>query len=358
MDVHQILEKWKNLDQASLDDAVEDLKVLALNECWQTYFEVYEFCEPKLSRELSLELTASCLRHLVVDLENQAQAVSYLSKVILARQLTFNEVALDLIRKATEVDDSASESSILETALHSFASIEDKELALERLCMLYEKKLYQEDKLKLANEKLLKLNPNNIQGLRYLKNSALLHQRWQDLVPILERLLVALQHPEEKLRAALDLAAIHLYQLGSPKQCLAVLDQYGSERIDTSKMRFHAFEALRSWDSCIGILNNSLEKSQDDEEKSAIHYYLGKIFDQKGDLREAYINFLKSSSLSPDHLVAAEEGIKIAVHIGDMGEILGLLKHILEKKHWKKEFIVRAEDLMERLKNLKSVHAS
>jgi tetratricopeptide (TPR) repeat protein len=358
MDIEQILKKWKTFDQTAFDDVGEDLKVLALNECWQAYFEVYEYCEPKLGKELSVELTANCLKHLVVDLENQAQAASYLSKIILTRHLTFNEVAHDLIRRATEIDDAASEASILETVIHSFTSTEDKELALERLCMLYEKKLYLENKLKQANEMLLKINPQNIQGLRYLKNSALLHQRWNDLVPILERLLLALKHPEEKLRAALDLAAIHLYQLGSPKQCLVVLDQYGSGRIDTSKMRFHAYEALRDWDSCIGILNSSLEKNLDDEEKSAIHYYLGKVFDQKGDLREAYINFLKSSSLSPDNLVAAEEGFKIAVHIGDLGEIMGLLNHVIEKKHWKKEFLVRANDLVERLKNIKSVHAN
>jgi len=357
MDVNQILLKWENLDQASLVDVVEDLGVLALNECWDAYFQIYGFSEPQLTKEISLELTASCLRHLVVDLENRALATDYLSKIIVARRLSFNEVAHDLIRKATEVDDAATEASLLESVIHSFASVEDRELALERLCMLFEKKLYQEDKLKQANDRLLKINPKNIHGLRHLKNSAILHQKWHDLVPILERLLQALKHPEEKLRAALDLAAIYLYQLGSPKLCLGVLDEYGSGRIDTSKMRFQAYEALRDWDACIGVLNASLEKTSDDEEKSAIYYFLGRIYDQKSDLREAYINYLKSSSLTPEHLVAAEEAVKIALHIGDIGEVIGLLTHLLDKKHWKKEFITRAHDLMGRLKSLKSAHA-
>ena len=358
MNVQKILLKWEKIDEASQDDVVADLGVLALNECWAAYFEIYEYSEPKLTKEVSLELAASCLRHLVVDLEDQVLAAEYLSKLIRSRNLSFNEVAHDLIRKATEVNDASTEASLLETVIHSFSSIEDKELALERLCMLFEKKLYLEDKLKLANDKLLKINPQNIQGLRHLKNSALLHQKWHDLVSILERLLQALKRPEEKLRAALDLAAIYLYQLGSPKQSLEVLEKYGSGRIDSSKMRFHAYEALREWDSCIAILNGSLEKTFDDEEKSAIHYYLGKVYDQKGDLREAYINFLKSSSLTPEHLVATEEGIKIALHIGDIGEVMGLLNHLLDKKHWKKEFVIRANDLIERLKSIKSTHAN
>ena len=82
MDVNQILLKWENLDQASLVDVVEDLGVLALNECWDAYFQIYAFSEPKLTKEISLELTASCLRHLVVDLENRALATDYLSKII------------------------------------------------------------------------------------------------------------------------------------------------------------------------------------------------------------------------------------------------------------------------------------
>lgn len=358
MDVNKILLKWENLDQASQADVVEDLRVLALNECWEAYFQIYEFSEPKLTKDIGLELAANCLKHLVVDLENQDLAAEYLSKIIVARRLSFNEVAHDLIIKATEVNDAATEASLLESMIHSFESIEDKELALERLCMLFEKKLYLEDKLKQANDRLLKINPKNIHGLRYLKNSAILHQKWHDLVPILERLLQALKHPEERLRAALDLAAIYLYQLGSPKPCLAVLDEYGSGRIDTSKMRFQAYEALRDWDACIGVLNASLEKTSDDEEKSAIHYFLGRIYEQKSDLREAYINYLKSSSLTPEHLIAAEEAIKIALHIGDMGEVISLLTHLLEKKHWKKEFIVRANDLIERLKIIKSTHAN
>jgi tetratricopeptide (TPR) repeat protein len=358
MEVQAVLSKWKTPQKVSSDELKSDLKILASNECWNCYFKIFAWSEPGLDLENSIEVTAQALRHLVVDLEDRDKAVAYLSKIMVARKLDFQTVEHSLIKKSTEPDDVAMEGSLLESVTVFFQNVPDRELSLERLCMLFEKRLYRDDKLNTTNARLLELNPRNIQGLRYLKNAAVLHQNWNELVEVLERLLEALKHPEEKLRAALDLAAVYLYQQGMPDKCIAVLDQYATERIDTSKMRYHAYEALKDWDACIGVLSKSLERGFDDEEKAAVHFYMARIYFKKDDIREAYINFLKASSLARDNLVPAEEALKIAIAIGDLGEITSILTHILEKSHWKKEASERAREIIERISVVKNGHVN
>jgi tetratricopeptide (TPR) repeat protein len=358
MEVQQVLSKWKTPQKVSAEELKSDLKILSSNECWNCYFRVFAWTEPELSLESSIEITSQALRHLVVDLEDKDKAVAYLSKIMIARKLDFETVEHSLVKKSTESDDVAMEGSLLEAVVGYFQNAPDRELALERLCMLFEKRLHRDDKLSTTNERLLELNPRNIQGLRYLKNAALLHQNWNDLVDVLERLLEALEHPEEKLRAALDLAAVYLYQLGVPAKCIAVLDLYATERIDTSKMRYHAYEAMQDWDSCINVLLKSLDRSFDDEERAAVHFYLAKIYSKKEDIREAYINFLKASSFTRDNLAPAEEALKIAIAIGDLGEIINILNHVLEKSHWKKETSERAREIIERITTVKNGHGN
>ena len=242
---------------------------------------------------------------------------------------------------------------MLESTIPSLSDVKEREIGLERLCMIFDKRLPKEKKLKEAIYELLECNRKNIIGLRFLKNNLLQNQDWNELEKVLRELLEIVVHPEEKLRATLDLAALYLYQLGDAEQCLEILGKFENNRIDTSKMRYKAYEFLGKWDECLAILEQSYGKAFDDEEKAAILLLKGKIQFRQDQIKEAYLSFIESAKLTRISLAPAEEALKLAIRLRDIGEVSNILSYLLNKEHWSAESTVRVKFLLERLQQLK-----
>lgn len=353
MDVSNVLERWRSSKKIDLQNLKSELDILAQYECWVSYFDMFEAAISQFQRETAIECSAHALRHLVVDLDNLERAKKILAQLAKRFDLKFEELEHVIVKKIIEINDVEREAELLESAIPHLKSQREREIGNERLCMIFDKRLPRESKLQRAIGELLACNPQNIIGLRFLKNTLLQNRDWEELENVLLKLLDVLTHPEEKLRAALDLAALYLYQLGDPQSCVAVLDKYGHDRIDTSKMKFYAFEYLQDWKQCIEILDVSYTKAGSDEEKAAILLLKGKVKFQQDQIREAYISFIEAAKLTQMSLAPAEEALKLAIRLGDLGEVSKILTFLMQKEHWKSEQLERVKSLIARLDSLK-----
>src|SRR5690606_33746452 len=122
---------------------------------------------------------------------------------------------------------------------------EDQILCLERLCLLLEKKIFNESQLTSTYEKLLEIDPLNLKALRYFKLILVQDNEWADVASILQKLLKAVRHPEEVFRVAQELATVYLYHLDKPNEAIETIQKYCHKSpLDSSTILFDAYQRI------------------------------------------------------------------------------------------------------------------
>ncbi len=314
--VEQVKKLVAEVDAAmplSAEQRANMLETFEQYECWGPYFRLLKRCiENPTTRQLSDYVRLARVQNLY--LEDVFAASDTAAMMVAELKLAYPRFSEEVLPQVIEFEDFAAEATILSAVCDRLPAPTDHVACLERLCMLYEKKTHNEQQLGKTYEKLLSIDPRNVKALRYFKLVFTQNNEWEEVVGILKTLITCVNHPQELFRVAQELAAIFLYQLDMAEEAIHVLETYCSDSpLDTSTILYDAYQRLADWQGCLKVLRQCVLNVDDDSGRAVLHYKIGGLLEQTGDLDNARENFAKAATLWPQFLDAIEGVINIGI---------------------------------------------
>jgi tetratricopeptide (TPR) repeat protein len=180
-------------------------------------------------------------------------------------------------------------------------------LLLTRLALIKEKKLFRENDVEPIYAAILRIDPHNIRALRFYRMWHGQVGEWTQAAGYLTTLLKAYKNPNEKQRAAHELAQIHLYNLNQPERAKQILLAHCAEsHLDTRQTLVEALERLDAYDELLECLDDMRAKAEDPSEVVAILLKKGQTLHTLGRYPEAEKNLRACVVLDPDNLLIHE----------------------------------------------------
>ena len=284
------------------------LDVLEQHECWGPFFRLLGKTiseSPKHANDYFVRLARVQNKYL----EDAFAAAETCANMVTELQVSYLQFSVDILPQVIDFEDFNSEGTVLSAICDFLPTATDQISCLERLCMLYEKKIHNESRLVATYEKLLQVDPSNVRALRYFKLTYTQSNDWDQVVDTLKKLLVSVRKPQELFRVAQELAAIYLYQLDMPSEAIQILDTYCADSpLDTSTILFDAYQRLADWQGCLRVLRQCLLNVEAEGARTILHQKIAVLNAQIGATGEALDNFSKAIKISP-HFLDAIEGI-------------------------------------------------
>jgi len=265
-----------------VDDAADiALDCLERYECWTPYFQLLDRLRAdKKHRKVSYYVRQARSQNLF--LEDVFAASQTIAESVEQMKLDFETLHNQILPVVIAFEDWRTEAVILQEAVDKFTETKDKVRCMERLCLLYEKKVHNEDRLSEAYERLLRFDPYNIKALRYFKMAFSQNGAWPDVANVLKKLLQCSTHEQDIYRVAQELAAVLLYQLDQPKLAIDIIEAHCSKSpLDTSMIHYDAYLRLNDLQGCLRVLHTCLERVLEDERKAVIHFKIGQIYEKQ-----------------------------------------------------------------------------
>lgn len=289
------------------------LASLELHECWVPFFRALKKAlQDSKTRQLHDYVRLAKAQGLF--LEDIGAAADTCAQAIKDLDCHFEVMRDQVLPHIIESEDFLAEAQIWEKCLEYLKDKSDKIAVLERLSLLYDKKIHSENQLAKSYEKLLAIAPQNIKALRYFKLVFTQTSDWKDVVTVLKKLLTAVKHPQEVFRYAQELAGVYLYQLDMPEDAIKTLETYcNNSPLDTSTIHFDAFQRLGDSNGCIKVLRGCLLNVNDDFSRAVLHFRIAGIREQNHQLDDALENYQTAARLWPEFLEPLEGAISIAI---------------------------------------------
>jgi len=311
----------KNIDQDSSFYAADNIKTsmqwLESYECWEYLLRVLDqrIQNENIRSESDYLWMAKVFWHYLDDrdkgvnvlrrmVEDLSPEFSHFHKLVSSHLLTSNEFKDEIL--------------CLEQCEPAFKEKADHIRCLERLCLLYEKKSYDEEKLDAAFKKILSQDPGNLKALRHFKSVYAQVQEWQQVISILKQLFEFSPIVNDKFRIAQEMATVYLYHLDNPQLAIDTLDKLciGSP-LDTTTIRYQANYRLKNWKGCLDILNKYLSSSVNEEKKPVISFKIGELKERMGLLDEAIASYHQCLEFDPGFIDATENLVEIYIEKRD-----------------------------------------
>ncbi len=202
---------------------------------------------------------------------------------------------------------------------------------LERLALLYEKKLFQEEKVNFIYHKLLETDANNIKALRFYKVLYMQTNQFQEAAEQLDRLTQVLSNPFEKQRAAHELAQIYLYNLNNAAKAREILEtQCTGSQLDTHLTLIEALERLEAYDDLVSLLRQVTRETENPAEKASLEIRVSLTLLKAGKVQAAVEAARKAVDLAPKSFLAHEALLSVYSEYGDTLGIVNTLQKIRE----------------------------
>ena len=271
------------------------LEELESNECWQPLFR---YLDQALAAGGQNLVSHYCrLIRLRLNYFNDISAAQALTADLIRRcQIDFPTLH-DLLLNDHAIPDlePQHEAALLDAASEAFSATAERVQALEKLAAVYEKRLFNEERLQQVFERLIQLDPDNIKALRYFKLAFSQANDWEQVSRVLKRLIDVVQTRQEKFRLAHDLAHNLVYRLDNPRDAILVLDRHCRESpLDVSQIEYDAAHRMGDTDRCIQVLQSALRTVRDDAGKAIIQFRMADLLRKSGKIRESEKILLES----------------------------------------------------------------
>ncbi|MBF0440337.1 MAG: hypothetical protein HQK54_00370 [Oligoflexales bacterium] len=346
----QIVFKIDNDVSISREEYDTYLEQLKFYECWVPFLNLIKrsIKNPK-TRQLSDYVKLAKVQHSYLeDIYSAAETCAHAVADLALDYSSFIEAMYSEILGLEEYD---SEAIILENIYSMLTRDEDLIACLERLCLIYEKKRFNENLLNQTYEKLIAIDPQNLKALRYFKVLFTQSNDWAEVIRILQTLHLSAKHRNDKFRIAQEIAAVYLYQMDLPRKAVEMIENYcASSPLDTSSIHFDAYYRLRDWDGCLNVLREYLLKVESDSDRAIGCFKAGELEEKCGRLESARDFYLKCIKFVPSMLEPYENLIKIALQNKDWSACISYLKRLKTQIHMPL-LADRIEEACERIKS-------
>lgn len=304
------------------EEEVAALDLLESCECWEPFKAIINQRIARLKGMDRLESYARLARIQAHWLDDVFAAAETCALLVNDTGIDYPAFCRDALSRIVEPEDFTTEGAILQAVKESFDEEGDRVLCLERLCLIYEKKKYNEALLHDCYQQLISVDPGNMKALKFFKMFHIQNHDFEKVIDVLESMFRADPHPDTRFRIAQEMATIYLYQLDQPEKALETLDRHcENSPLDSTTIRFEACYRLRDWEGSLGVLREFLLSIDSDEQRSIIYFKVGELEEQCGEKTRAEESYLKSHRLNPAFLEPLENLIEMGLTEGDWSKV-------------------------------------
>jgi hypothetical protein len=322
---------------------------LEAHECWQALFRYLDQQIAKSSNGLE-DLYLQSIRIRLRYFGDLIKAQALLSDLIRRCGVGFKHLREKVF--SDEVIQAAGpecEAALLEAAAAAFEDKEEKIAALERLAAVFEKRLFNEQKLLRVFERLTQLDPDNLRALRYFKMLFSQSNEWQQVARILRRMIDVVSGKHERFRLAHDLACALVYHLNQPRDALAILERYCRESpLDVSQVEFDAAYKIGDLQRCIGVLAHAQNIVRDESGRAVIQLRMAELHRRAGDMKAMERCLEESINSWPVFLDPFEPLIQLHLAAGRWDKVVQALTAMAARVQ-DKELVAQIKETVRRL---------
>ena len=320
----------------------QSIRLLESFECWTPLFRAVE-------RKLANPNTRALEDYILLakieatSLEDKQKSAEYCVKLFQQFNISYEDFCLKVLPEVVGEEDFATEGEILFSIVGRLQNFEEKVSCLERICLIYEKKKYDEDRLNYSYDLLLATDPKNTKALRYFKAVYTQNQRWESVIEVLKTLYKHASHPNDAFRIAQEWASVWLLQLDNPTACLKVLDDYCQDSpLDTSSLYYEAHYRCSNWHGCLDVLKIFYDKVEGSQNKAVVLLKIGEMYELTENIDNAVEAYEKSFACSPRYLEGLENLIEIFCQKKEWARVLDYLTQM--KNAVKKSYLIERID--------------
>ena len=337
-DRHDLLQELKEvLRSLKRDMGVEEsqkeraLKILADFECWAVYVPLLESLMEKATEEERREYTQSLVRVYFNFQENPTKASDFLAAAASELKMPFNLFWRYNISEVMVHKDYKLEAEIIENIVSSYNDPQFIEKAFERLLLLYEEKLYQEQKVLEVYKRLLEVNASNQKALKFFKNYYMQKYQWDEVGHCLRALVVACEGTIEEHHYRIELATVYLHYLDETEKALDVLAAVDvSAGFEACKVKFSLLFLVGEFQKALEALQPLLAMAESRRMKATVHYHVAVTYQNLGYVDKALENY--ETSLKKDFtMFILKKYAKLAIAYNKDKRILAVMR-FMEKR--------------------------
>ena len=304
------------------------LSLLADFECWDMFIQAVKIMTKVMLKDRLIDYHGYVSRICFNYLENYSLFEDLLIESSKSLKMPFNVFWRLMINDAMDHKDYVAEARALEKLILKEPNKQFAEKALERLVLLYEEKIYNDELINNTYKKLLRLNANNVKALIYFKNICTQRQDWKEVEHLLKSLIVSNQLTIEKNYYIIELAAVYLNYLNETNLAKDLLKQItGKNGYHTCKTKFCLLSLSGEYSSAFDCLKDMLEVVEDPSKKAHIYFHLALTRLNLNEIEEAFADFEKSLECKFYPFVA-KKFAKMAMTYGHTSKLEGMLKAI------------------------------
>ncbi|MDE3268884.1 MAG: hypothetical protein OYH77_01205 [Pseudomonadota bacterium] len=341
-----VVDRIRHNDRISPSESDQIAQLLVDYECWDSLFTLLG-THSKDNQELFLANQKFAIRTHIKYVNDDQACVELLDKIITTYKVNFSFI-WDEVRHQLE-DDVLLQARVLTAIWDRFDQLDCRVKCLERLCLVYEKKLADDEQTRKHYRLLINVDANNIRALKYFKSVYVYNFQWDQAIAAIKKIL-QVSRGLDKYRAAQELAAIYLYSKHKPSRALAVLERYCEDSpLDKSMILYDSYIRLEDWGSCIKILQGKINSNNNTTQQSQLHLKIAGLYTRAGNSAAAVTEYRAAFAKDVNCIEALEAMIGIYAKEDAWEDVLECLLDIqarlAERSHY-----LRVERLVNRIK--------
>jgi len=295
-------------------------------EAYECYHQVDQLLRWRLSRPERthpqlLQDYVWLMRVLYLGLDSFDAFVEVAKKFISELQVPFATIRLRVLDEILGPENYREHARLMSAVVGEIHEVSQKVLLLERLALVYEKKLFMETEFEAIYHQILKLDKTNEKARKFFKLSHMHNMEWAEAA---EQLKVLVQHAEnlqERVRYSHELAQLYLYNLNQPGAALELLRPLSIDYPEVRHSLIEAFERLDLVDELLSALVSFERSSRDSEETSQFKFRRGNVLLKKGRIGEAVAAYRDALHLQPASLLIHESLVSALVELGSVQQL-------------------------------------
>lgn len=345
-DIRTTVDRVRRGTPLSPSESVNAQQLLIDYECWEVLFALLG-ADVKDNRELFLHNQKLAIRTHIKYLNDTQAGIELLDKIITNHKVSFGFIWEEI--RSCMADDSQSQAMILVSIWEKFEALSCRVKCLEHLCLVYEKKLANDEQTLKYYRILIDIDPSNIRALKYFKSVYTYNFQWNQAIEIINKILQS-SRGLDRYRAAQELAAIYLYSKDLPRRALDVLDGYCADSpLDKSMILYDSYMRLKDWDNCIKILQDKIKSSKTAIKQSQLHLKIAGLYTRAGNHAAAEEEYRVAFAKDMDCVEALEAMVGLYAQDGNWTQVLDCLAEIQSRLSERAQYL-RVERLVNRIK--------
>lgn len=322
-----VVQLAKDISKFSSMDTKEQQNVLGTLEAYECHMQLAQLLQWRIdtaqpNSESQFADYLKLLSTLYLGLERFDDFLEVSKKCVMNVDISFNQFKLYVAEDILGAENYNEQNQLYRTVLDCFSHSADKVLCLERLSLIYEKKLFLESEVEPVFRKILDIDPYNIKALRFYKLWYTQGMRWKDAAEQLEKIIVASNNPHEKQRSGHELAQIYLYNLNKPQQAKDILLEHcPHSALDTRQTLVDALERLNAWDDLLSCLKDAEKGIENTQELAALKLKQGLVRIKAGRSQDAIADLKECIVHHPQQLLAYEALVTALVNLDKVDEL-------------------------------------